>query len=81
MAAVLFVPIFITTIVSGVLIHYFWGGLVLIPLPGEAGGTAPAACTRYINTVVTLVFLGQIYLGRLATPDGKKSNQHERYTR
>ncbi|MFC6989959.1 permease [Haloplanus sp. GCM10025708] len=41
MAAVLFVSIFATAVVSGVAIHYLWGGLGLIPPQGEAGGTAP----------------------------------------
>jgi hypothetical protein len=57
MAAVLFVSIFVTAVVSDVVIDYSWGGLGLIPLQGEAGGTAPAGYTTYLNALFTILFL------------------------
>ncbi|MFB6174313.1 MAG: permease [Halobacteriales archaeon] len=58
MAAVLFVSIFVTAVVSGVAIHYLWAAVGLIP-SGAVGGTAPSGYTRYLNGVFTLVFLAQ----------------------
>ncbi|MFB6156630.1 MAG: permease, partial [Haloferacaceae archaeon] len=63
MAAVLFVAIFATAVVSGVAIHYLWTGLGLVPPAGEVGGTAPTGYTAYLNAAFTLVFLGQVYVG------------------
>ncbi|RMB18484.1 hypothetical protein ATH50_1942 [Haloplanus aerogenes] len=63
MAAVLFVSIFVTAVVSGVAIHYLWSGLGLVPPAGEAGGTAPSGYTTYLNVAFTLLFLGQVYVG------------------
>ncbi|MFB6308893.1 MAG: permease, partial [Haloarculaceae archaeon] len=74
MAAVLFVSIFVTAVISGVAIHYLWSGIGLIPPQGEAGGTAPEGYTLYLNAVFTLVFLGQVYVGRVA--GGGESGDH-----
>jgi uncharacterized membrane protein YraQ (UPF0718 family) len=63
MAAVLFVSVFVTAVVSGVFIHYAWSGLGLIPAQGTAGGTAPSGYTTYLNAGFSLVFLGQLYVG------------------
>ena len=63
MAAVLFVSIFVTALVSGVFIHYLWSGLELIPSQGQAGGTAPSGYTTSLNAAFALVFLGQVYVG------------------
>jgi len=63
MAAVLFVSIFATAVVSGVFIHYAWSGLGLIPAQGTPGGTAPSGYTTYLNAAFTLVFFGQLYVG------------------
>jgi uncharacterized membrane protein YraQ (UPF0718 family) len=63
MAAVLFVSIFVTSVVSGVFIHYLWSGVGLVPAQGELGGTAPSGYTAYLNAVFTLLFVGQIYVG------------------
>jgi uncharacterized membrane protein YraQ (UPF0718 family) len=62
MAAVLFVSIFVTAVVSGVVIHYVWHGIGLVPPQGEAGGTAPSGYTKYLNAAFTLVLLAQLYL-------------------
>jgi len=64
MAAVLFVTIFVTAVVSGVAIHYLWAGLGLIPPAGEVGGTTPGGYTTYLNVAFTLLFLGQVYVGQ-----------------
>jgi uncharacterized membrane protein YraQ (UPF0718 family) len=63
MAAVLFVSIFVTAVVSGVAIHYLWSGLGLVPPAGQAGGTAPAGYTTYLNAAFALLFLVQVYVG------------------
>lgn len=70
MAGVLFVSIFITAVLSGVVIHYLWSGIGLIPGQGEVIGTAPGGYTVYLNAVFTVVFLGQVYIGNwLPQPD------------
>ncbi|MFB6136842.1 MAG: permease [Halobacteriaceae archaeon] len=63
MAAVLFVSIAVTAVVSGVAIHYLWTGIGLVPPPGEVGGTAPEGYTTVLNAAFTLLFLGQVYVG------------------
>jgi hypothetical protein len=77
MAAVLFVSIFITAVISGVVIHYLWGGLGLIPPQGEAGGTAPAGYTTYLNALFTLLFLGQVYVGYWTAQGDEGPGDHE----
>jgi len=77
MAAVLFVSVFTTAVVSGVVIHYLWGGLGLIPPQGEAGGTAPSGYTLYLNAVFTLLFLGQVYVGHWRTGGDGNTDEHE----
>ncbi|MFB6195262.1 MAG: permease [Haloplanus sp.] len=69
MAAVLFVSIFVTAVIAGVVIHYLWAGLGLIPPQGEAGGTAPSGYTTYLNAVFTLLFFGQVYVGYASDAD------------
>ncbi|MFB6084131.1 MAG: permease [Halorientalis sp.] len=63
MATVLFVSIFVMAVISGVVIHYLWSGLGLVPPQGEVGGTAPSGYTAYLNAAFTLLFLGQVYVG------------------
>lgn len=62
LAGVLFVSVFAVAVITGVLIHYLWGGLGLIPPQGEVGSTAPSGYTLPLNAVFTLVFLVQLYL-------------------
>jgi len=52
-----------SSVISGVAIHYLWSGLGLVPAAGEAGGTAPGGYTTYLNAAFTLLFLGQVYVG------------------
>ncbi|MFC7255546.1 permease [Haloplanus litoreus] len=66
MAAVLFVSIFLTAVVSGVAIHSLWAALDLIPPADEVGGTAPGGYTTYLNAAFTLLFLGQVYVGQVS---------------
>jgi hypothetical protein len=80
MAAVLFVSIFITAVISGVVIHYLWGGLGLIPPQGEAGGTAPSGYTLYLNAAFTILFLGQVYIGYWGIQGSEESDDHEMHT-
>ncbi|WP_396612120.1 permease [Haloferax sp. S1W] len=77
MAAVLFVSTFITAVISGVAIHYLWGGLGLVPPQGEVGGTAPGGYTTYLNALFTLVFLGQVYVGYWSTDSDSEASEHE----
>lgn len=77
MAAVLFVSIFVTAVVSGIFIHYAWSGLGLIPPGGQAGGTAPSGYTTYLNAAFTLVFLGQAYVGYLGGGTTEGGTPHE----
>jgi uncharacterized membrane protein YraQ (UPF0718 family) len=66
MAAVLFVSIFGTAVISGVTIHYLWSGLGLVPPASEVGGTAPSGYTTYLNAAFTCLFLGQVYVGSMS---------------
>lgn len=61
LATVLFITIFLTAVVSGVIIHYVWGAIGLIP-QGKTGGTAPKRYTTVLNTVFTFVFATQVYI-------------------
>ncbi|MFB6309715.1 MAG: permease [Salinirussus sp.] len=70
MAAVLFVSIFVTAVISGVVIHYLWQFIGLIPAAGEAGGTAPKGYTVWLNAIFTVVFAGQLYVARFASTSG-----------
>jgi uncharacterized membrane protein YraQ (UPF0718 family) len=60
MAAVMFVAIFITAAIAGILIHYIWNGLGLVPPPGELGGVAPSGYTLYLNIGFTMLFVAQL---------------------
>ncbi|WP_049898219.1 permease [Halococcus agarilyticus] len=62
LAAVLFVSIFTLAAVSGIVIHYTWATLELIPQSGSAGGTAPSGYTTILNVVFSAVFLAEIYV-------------------
>ncbi|MFB6201889.1 MAG: permease [Halorhabdus sp.] len=77
MAVVLFVSIFVTAVISGVVIHYAWSGIGLIPPAGEAGGTAPAGYTTYLNAAFTLLFLGQLYVGYVPGGGEGEEGEHE----
>ncbi|MEJ2286399.1 MAG: permease, partial [Desulfobacterales bacterium] len=60
MAAVLFITIFIAAAIAGVLIHYIWNGLGLVPPQGTLGGVAPSGYTLYLNIVFTGLFAAQL---------------------
>jgi len=68
MAGVLFAGIFLTAVVSGVIIHYIWTGLGLAPAPETLGGTAPGGYTTYLNSFFTVLFLLQLYVQFGTTP-------------
>lgn len=69
MAAVLFVGLFITAVITGVAIHYLWNAVGLIPASGELGGTAPEGYTVYLNAIFTPIFLIQMYIWSRAGDD------------
>jgi uncharacterized membrane protein YraQ (UPF0718 family) len=77
MAVVLFVSILCTAIVSGVIIHYLWSGLGLVPPQGKAGGTAPRGYMLYLNAGFSLLFLGQLYVGYVSPTQGKVAGRSE----
>jgi len=62
MALTLFVTIFLTATTAGVIIHYLWTLVGLVPASGELGGVAPSGYTLYLNLFFTLVFLVQLFL-------------------
>ncbi|MFB6186966.1 MAG: permease, partial [Halobacteriaceae archaeon] len=77
LAAVLFVSIFITAVIAGVIIHYLWSGLGLIPPQGKAGGTAPSGYTTYLNAIFTVVFAVQLYIGYGTASGHEETEEHD----
>ncbi len=71
MALTLFVSIFLTAAVAGVIIHYVWQLIGLMPASGQLGGTAPSGYTVYLNILFTLLFLVQIYVTRFKSSESK----------
>ena len=67
MALCLFLTIFFTAATAGVIIHYLWGFIGLVPDAGQLGGTAPSGYTLYLNILFTLLFLVQLYVVRFKT--------------
>ena len=61
MAAVMFVSIFVCATVAGVIIHYLWMGLNLIPDRGQGSSTAPHGYTLYLNIVAAVALGLQVY--------------------
>ena len=73
MALALFVAIFFTAAVSGVIIHYVWNLFGFVPDPGQLGGTAPGGYTLYLNIAFTVLFAAQVYLTRKGKGDAGES--------
>lgn len=67
MALALFVAIFFTAATAGVIIHYLWQFIGLVPEPGQIGDTAPSGYTVYLNSLFTMLFLLQMYISRRKT--------------
>lgn len=61
-AATLVTGIAVAAVLAGIAIHYLWTGIGLVPPPGTVGGTAPTGYTTILNTLFTLVFLGEVAL-------------------
>ncbi|RBI60650.1 permease [halophilic archaeon] len=61
-AAVLFVAMFVASVVAGVTVHYLFAGLGLVPPQGQVGGTAPEGYTLVLNLLLTPLFVGQVYV-------------------
>lgn len=74
LALTLFVGIFVTAALSGVIIHYVWGWLGLVPPPQTLGGTAPSGYTVYLNVIFTALFLFQLYVA--FNPGSDKNESH-----
>lgn len=64
LAAVLFLCISVNAVIAGVMIHYLWHALDLVPAQGQVGGTAPDGYTLYLNIFFTCVLLAQIALAK-----------------
>lgn len=65
-AFVLFGVLSISAVLSGIIMHYVWGGLGLIPAAGQLGGRLPYTYIHYLNGVFTILFAAQLILGRSA---------------
>ena len=61
MAVTLFVSIFFVAFVSGILIHYLFVGLNLVP-QATTGGAVPGTYTLVLNVLFTPLFLAQVYV-------------------
>lgn len=59
-AATLFAAMFVASVVAGIVVHYLFSGLGLIPPQGVVSGTAPDDYTFVLNLLVTPVFLAQV---------------------
>jgi uncharacterized membrane protein YraQ (UPF0718 family) len=59
-AAVMFGAMFLASVVAGVVVHYLFGGLGLIPPQGTVVGTAPDSYTLILNLLFTPLFLVQV---------------------
>ncbi|WP_458189365.1 permease [Haladaptatus sp. NG-WS-4] len=62
LAAVLFVSIFVVATVSGIVTHYAWAAVNLIPKQGSTSGSVPHTYTTVLDVVFTVVFLAQVYV-------------------
>ncbi len=61
MAITLFVSIFLVAFVSGILIHYLFVGLNLVP-QATTGGAVSGTYTLVLNVLFTPLFLAQVYV-------------------
>jgi uncharacterized membrane protein YraQ (UPF0718 family) len=75
MAVALFITIFVAAVIAGILIHYIWNGLGLVPPQGELGGVAPSGYTLYLNIIFMLLFLAQLAV-RFQVPGKKAPTDH-----
>jgi len=80
-AAVLFITIFFCAAVAGIVIHYIWYAIDLVPPQGELGGVAPSGYTLYLNVIFTLLFVGQLAVRFKRTDNGseEKHGHHEHH--
>ncbi len=62
MAVVLFLSMFAASVIAGVVVHYLFSGLHLIPPQGQVGGTAPDSYTLVLNLLFTPLFFAQMYV-------------------
>ncbi|MFB6346893.1 MAG: permease [bacterium] len=74
LALTLFAAIFVTAVASGVIIHYIWGWLGLVPPPQTVGGTAPEGYTVYLNSIFTVLFLIQLWVANRPANTGTDEN-------
>ncbi|WP_227354535.1 permease [Haladaptatus salinisoli] len=59
-AAVLFAAMFVAAVVAGIVVHYLFSGLDLVPPQGAVGGTAPSEYTVVLNLLFTPLFFAQV---------------------
>lgn len=61
-ALALFGSIFLAAVVSGVVVHFLFSGIGLIPPRQQLGGTLSGEYTAVLNFLFTPVFLAQVYV-------------------
>jgi uncharacterized membrane protein YraQ (UPF0718 family) len=59
-AVFLFISIFICAVIAGILIHYIWHAIGMVPPQGKLGGVAPSGYTLYLNIIFTLLIIAQL---------------------
>ncbi|WP_227356048.1 permease [Haladaptatus salinisoli] len=62
MAATLFVSIFAVAAVAGIVTHFAWGAINLIPKRGSTGGSVPHAYTTVLNIIFSIIFIAEVYV-------------------
>jgi uncharacterized membrane protein YraQ (UPF0718 family) len=62
MAGVIFVTFFLAAVVAGFVVELLFGGLGLVPPPGEAGGTVSGTFTALFNAIAIPFLAIQVYV-------------------
>ncbi len=72
LAAVLFLSIFAVATVTGIVTHYAWLAVGLIPKRSGTGGSVPHTYTMVLNVVFTAVFIAQVYVTYFESGSGQE---------
>lgn len=62
MAAVIFVAFFLAAVTAGLAVELVFGGLGLVPPPGETGGTISGTFTALFNAIAIPILAIQVYV-------------------
>ncbi|WP_266080385.1 permease [Haladaptatus caseinilyticus] len=74
LAAVLFLSIFAVATLTGIVTHYAWGAVGLIPKRAGTGGSVPHTYTTVLNVVFTAVFVAQMYVTYFESSGGQEES-------